>query len=102
MYFLKNHNFDFFLNIQISFLIFIPLICIDDDFLGGRVMDEQSGPQSVPGVVNSVLPLREPQTLEGHERGGQLVVDPYNPAKVSQLVDRLVVAENLHRVFDAF
>lgn len=83
-------------------MIFIPLICIDDDFLGGGVMDKQSGPQSVPGVVDSVLPLCEPQTLEGHERGGQLVVDPYDPAKVSQLVDRLVVAENLHRVFDAF
>lgn len=96
------HNFHFFFNIQISFLIFIPLICIDDDFLRGRVMDKQSGPQSVPGVVNSILPLCEPQTLEGHKRGGQLVVDPYNPAKVSQLVHCLVVAENLHRVFDAF
>lgn len=83
-------------------MIFIPLICIDNDFLRGGMMDEQSGPQSVPSVVDSVLPLCEPQTLEGHERGGQLVVDPYDPAKVPQLVDRLVVAENLHWVFDAF
>lgn len=66
------------------------------------MMDKQSGPQSIPGVVDSVLPLCEPQTLEGHERGGQLVVDPNDAAKVSQLVHCLVVTENLHRVFDAF
>lgn len=61
----------------------LPFISVYHDFLRGRVMDKQRGPETVPGVVNPVLPLSEPEALKGHQRSGQLVVDPDDPAKVA-------------------
>ena len=78
-----------------------PFIGIDDDLPGLGVEDKERGSQPGARLLDPVLPLREPQTLKGHQRRRQAVVDAHDAAKIRQLRDGFVVAEDLHGVLDS-